>query len=657
MNKKKKKAKSNSPEKEVITGKLEGHPDGYGFVVSDASDDEDIFISPKKMNGAMHGDIVEAEVRQLKIRRKREGRIKRIIEREYTTIIGRFETYNKDYGVVMPHNKRIFHSFYISSENRNSAENGDMVVAEITRYPARYRDPEGRIIEIMGKAEESKIDTDIIIREFELRRQFPEDVIKEAMSLPGRVGSNMLKERVDLRRIKTVTIDGEKAKDFDDAISIERLPSTDQIRLWVHIADVAYYSARDTALDSEAYIRGTSIYFPDKVLPMFPEELSNGICSLSPKKDRLTITLEMLFDSDGTLAKYDIYESAINSNERMTYADVRDILVKKESSLYRRYSSLIEDFRTMEELSLRLKKKRVERGSIDFDLPEPEIHLDLQGEPLSIIYEERNIAHQIIEEFMLIANETIARHLSNLNLPMIYRIHEEPDKGSITEFNAYISNFGLALRETDRLKPGELQRLLNEVKERPEERLINNLLLRCMKQARYSSDNKRHFGLASSCYTHFTSPIRRYPDLIVHRILKETIKGVMSDHQMITRLKGELPAMAKYCSERERIAVEAEREAVHIKKIRFIADKVGEERNGFISGVTRYGFFVELENIFVEGLVHVKRLHDDYYIYSEKEHSLIGERRKKIFRIGDKVRVRIDRVDLTKREVDFVYIE
>ena len=635
----------------LITGVLQGHPDGYGFVKSDLEGEADLFVPKRNMMGAMHNDRVVARIESADRGGRLEGRIIRILERFHSRIVGRFER-GKNFGFVIPSDRKISHDIYISPKLFNKAKDGDVVVAKIITYPQKTRNPEGEIIKVLGRSSTPGIDTGMIIEEYELPTEFPEDVITEAKALPGEVAESMLKERVDLRTLQTVTIDGERAKDFDDAVSIERLPDG-RFRLWVHIADVSYYVPWGSELDNESYNRGTSVYLPDRVIPMFPERLSNHICSLNPREDRLTLTAEMMFDGNGNRINYKIYESVINSNERMTYTAVKEILEDEDSKIISRYSDLIETFHLMRELCLKLRAKRMGRGSIDFDLPEPEIILDLQSKTINIVRSERNIAHQIIEEFMLAANETIARHMGNKEIPFIYRVHESPDEDKIMEFNEFMEDLGYKFK-LNHQQPKTFQRLLNKLEGKSEETLINQLLLRSMKQARYSTENIGHFGLASQHYTHFTSPIRRYPDLIVHRLIKEVSKNRRVKEDRRSMLDAKLKDIAKHSSERERLSMEAEREVVELKKLEFMQDKIGSEYDGVISGVVAFGFFVELEDILVEGLVRVTSMYDDFYRFEERQHRLAGDRTDKVYRLGDKVRVRVDKVDMEKRKIDFI---
>lgn len=641
----------------LVVGKLQCHRDGYGFVIPDKTGESDIFIPNRNLSGAMHRDRVVTRVEHLKEGAKREGRIIRVLERAHKRIVGRYESGKPrikiGVGYVVPNDPRIGQDLYIGPKDRKDVRGGDIVVAEILNYPTPTRGPEGKIIKVLGRPDDPGIVTDIIVEEYELSQKFPSNVMADAKSLPQKVTKAMFKGRRDLRDLKTVTIDGERAMDFDDAVSVKRL-SGGSILLWVHIADVGYYVPWDSPLDEEARARGTSVYFPDRVIPMLPKELSNGICSLNPREDRLAVTMEMEFDREGNRIRYDFYDSEINSNERMTYTSVKKIL-QGDTEECRRYSYLIDDFKMMEELCHRLRNKRIRRGSLDFDLPEPDIVLDLRGEIKDIFVAERNIAHRIIEEFMIAANEAVACHMAMLQVPFIYRIHEEPDPEKMEEFLEFLRGFGHILTKK-KIHPKSLQKILEEIRDKPEERLINNVMLRSMKQAIYSAENLGHFGLASQCYTHFTSPIRRYPDLIVHRLLREVRGGPLKAKRR-EYFEKVLPEIATHSSGRERIADEAEREVVDSLKVRFMKDKLGEEYEGVITGVTSYGLFVELKDIFVEGLVHVSTLRDDYYIFNEKAHLLKGEHKKRVYRLGDKVKVSVDRVDIERGLVDFSLIK
>jgi ribonuclease R len=647
-----------SEKMDLETGRFQAHPAGYGFVIPEKKGRSDIYISARSRLDAMDGDAVVVRVAppvgKKKITGKREGVIIRILERAHTRIVGTYElpeSRTVSHGFVTPSNPRITQDVFISRENVNGAKPGDIVSAEIITYPLRGRPPEGRIIRAIGRPGQPGIDSELIIEQYELPVQFSPAALREAGEIPQQVTAFMRKGRRDLRELPTVTIDGEKARDFDDAISLEKIKSG--YRLWVHIADVAHYVKEDTTLDQEAYQRGTSVYLPDRAIPMLPTPLSNGICSLNPSVDRLTLTCEMDISPAGDIMRYDIYESVINSNERMTYTAVREILVDRDPAQRKRYSARLKEFELMAELMEILHTKRTKRGSIDFDLPEPEIVLDLQGRMADIIRAERNMAHQIIEEFMLAANETVAGHIENKEAPFIYRIHEEPAEEKLTDLVEFLATLGITLPAVKKLKPLHLQKALAKAKGTPEETLINTVLLRTMKQARYSAENVGHFGLAADTYTHFTSPIRRYPDLIVHRLLKADMRGKLKDEAYTGRLAETLPDAAAHCSLRERTAMEAERDVVTMLKLEFMKDKLGEVYKGIITGVVQFGLFVQLRELFVEGLVHVSTLADDYYHYVEKLHCLRGERKKRMYRIGDAVTVRVDRVDTIRKRIDF----
>lgn len=643
---------------DLETGIFQAHAQGFGFVLPEIKGKTDIYISAKGKLDAMNGDKIVARVSppvgKKKVAGKREGVIIRILERAHTRVVGAYELPDPrtgGYGYVTSQDPKITQDLVIGRENAGGAKNGDIVSAEIIAYPMRGRPPEGRIVKVIGKPGDPGIDSELIIEQYELPVRFTPATLQEAGDIPQQVSAAMRKGRKDLRDLPTVTIDGEKARDFDDAISIEKIKTG--YRLWVHIADVAGYVREGTSLDEEAYQRATSVYLPDRAIPMLPEALSNGICSLNPNVDRLTFTCEMDVSSEGEILRYDIYESVINSNERMTYTAVREILVDKNPVQRKRYAALLDEFGLMEELMAALRSKRAKRGSIDFDLPEPQIVLDLQGRMTDIIRAERNMAHQIIEEFMLAANETTARHIERKKAPFIYRIHEEPAEDRLTDLIDFLATLGITLPAVKKLKPLHLRKALAKAKGTPEETLINTVLLRTMKQARYSHENVGHFGLAAETYTHFTSPIRRYPDLIVHRILKADLRGKLKDEAYVKQLAEKLPGAAEHCSRRERIAMEAERDVIAMLKLEFMKDKVGEVFDGIITGVLQFGFFVQLRELFVEGLVHVSSLTDDYYHYVEKLHCLRGERKKSAYRIGDTVRVRVDRVDAVRKRIDF----
>jgi len=624
----------------LVTGFFEAHRDGYGFVLPDKLGEDDLFIPPRYTAGAMTGDRVIARVESLK---RREARIIKILERGQKKIVGKF-CYGKNFYYVKPKSKKIPFDIYVNPRERGGAGKGDIVIVELTSYPSISRPPEGRVSKVIPEVDEPKFEIDMIIEEYGLSPRFHSSVLEEAKGLIPIVRD--LSRRVDCRRLLTVTIDGEMAKDFDDAVSIEK--TNDGFILWVHIADVSYYVPWDSALDLEARRRGTSVYFPDRAIPMLPEELSNNLCSLIPKTDRLTFTVEIHFDKKGHLLKKDFYPSVINSNERMTYTSVRKILVDNDPDERQRYTYLLDSFEAMAELCGLLRQQRMKRGSLDFDLPEPEVLLDIQGRPEAIIKAERNLGHILIEEFMIAANEAVASHLENSGLTTIYRVHEKPDEEKLEGLKRIFNAFGLRLKKAT---PGAFNEIFRQVEGKAEEPLVNMLLLRSLKQAKYSPCNIGHFGLASKAYTHFTSPIRRYPDLVVHRILKDLIKGKKLSGKKREYLENLLPEIAFHSSRTERIADETEREVISAMRAWFMKDKVGEEYEGFVSDITPYGLKVQLKDFFVEGFLHVSYMPDDYYKFDEERYCLVGKHKRKIFTIGKELRVRIERVDIEEREI------
>ncbi len=634
----------------LVVGKLQGHPDGYGFVIPDEGG-EDVFVTARNVKEAMHGDHVVVRVEGCKPGGKRDGRIIRVVERAHRLLVGRFDK-GKNFGYVVPAEARISQDIYIPKGCDGGAKDGDVVNVEITDYPTGKRNPEGRIVLTLGRPDDPEVEIKTILLKHEIADVFPDEVLAEAEGSPELVRHEDKADRRDLTGQLTVTIDGETARDFDDAISVLK-ESDGRIRLFVSIADVSHYVKEGSPLDVEAYSRGTSVYFPDRCNPMLPEKLSNGICSLNPEVERLTMTAEMLFDTTGNCVESSFYSSVIRSDFRMTYTEVKGILVDSDAELKKKYANVLPDLSCLEELYGRLNSVREARGCINFDLPEAQLIIDIQGGVEAIVRSERNVAHMIIEECMLAANEAVAAFLTKRGYPLLYRIHERPNDEKIFDFKEFIHNFGYTLRG-ESPEPKEFQRLLKMLSGKPEERTINHVMLRAMKQAVYSNKNIGHFGLAAEEYCHFTSPIRRYPDLIIHRILKKSLrekKGM--DQKGRDKLLAGLAVMGEETSARERRAMEAERDVVELKKVQFMRDKVGNEYMGFITGVTAFGLFVELEELFVEGLVHVTSLDDDYYHFDEKGHSLTGEKRKKCFRIGEEVRVRVDRVDVEKKRIDF----
>ena len=642
----------------LVVGRMVTHPRGFGFVIPDKPLEEvkgDLYIAGSNLNQAMHGDRVVARIERVADNRA-EGRIVRILERGSATVVGRFDVDASGIGFVVPFDRRLIMDVQIPSGESLTARAGDMVVVEITRWPTPARGPLGRVTEVLGDVDEPGVDTEIIIRKFGIPDEHGAEAVAEARRIGGDVREKDLRGRTDFRPILTVTIDGEHARDFDDAITIEVLPNRNYW-LGVHIADVAHYVPEGGALDEEAYERGTSVYFPERAVHMFPSELATGLCSLNPNVDRLVQSCLMEVDRRGTVVRYELHDGVIHSDARMTYADVNAILTEGDAEVIARHRHLVPMFETMRELFEILNKRRHHRGSIDFDLKEPEIVLDDAGLVEEIIAAERNIAHRIIEEFMLLANETVAGHLDASNVPTLYRVHEEPDPLKVEQFEEFVATLGYSLgAPPDEVKPKHFQKLVEKMRGTPEEKPIAFLMLRTMQKARYDPSNLGHFGLAATSYTHFTSPIRRYPDLVVHRTLRESRQGVMNEDRR-EELTDDLPEMAMQTSERERRADEAERELVQWKKVRFMADKVGDEFEGYITGVTAFGLFIELVEHFVEGMVHVSTMADDYYRFVERAHVLRGANTGKVYRLGDRVSVQVVKVDMERRQIDLGLVD
>ena len=641
----------------LVVGRVQTHPRGFGFVIPDRPAEGltgDLFIAGANLNQAIHGDRVVARIERTQDDRA-EGRILRILERGASSIVGRFEIDESGMGFLVPFDRRLIMDVHVPDGEQGSAHPGDMVVVEITRWPTPARSPLGRVIEVFGDIDEPGVDTEIIIRKYGIPDEHGAGAVEEARRLGQTVKDKDIRGRTDFRSITTVTIDGEHARDFDDAITLERLPSG-HYWLGVHIADVAHYVPEGSALDEEAYERATSVYFPERAVHMFPAELSTGLCSLNPQVDRLVQSCLMEIDRQGTVVRYELHDGVIHSDARMTYTDVNAILTDRDPALLAKYSTLVPMFESMRELFEILNQRRRRRGSIDFDLKEPEIVLDDEGMVEEIVALERNVAHRLIEEFMLVANETVAQHLDEHHVPTLYRIHEPPDPLKVEQFEEFIATMGYGLgAPPDAVRPKHFQRLVERIHGKPEEKPIAFLMLRTMQKARYDASNLGHFGLAASSYTHFTSPIRRYPDLVVHRTLRESRTGMSAERR--EELVDELPETARHTSERERRADEAERELVQWKKVRFMADKVGDEFEGYITGVTAFGLFVELVEHFVEGMVHVSTMADDYYRFVERAHILRGENTGRVYRLGDKVQVQVIKVDMQRRQVDLGLVD
>lgn len=633
-------------EMNLATGYFAAHRDGYGFVIPEKPGERDFFVPPKGTLGAMKGDRVMVRVENWK---KREARIMRILERAHAKVLGTFDI-TKAGAFVKPKDRSIPFDLYVAPKDRGMAKNRDMVIAEIVSFPTDKRPPAAKITRIVKKPEDPADEVELIIDEFSLPRRFPKTVSDEAKLLAAGVsGAQRVEKRRDLRELPAVTIDGERARDFDDAVSIAL--SDHGYKLWVHIADVGHYVPWNSAVDLEARKRGTSVYLPDRVIPMLPKELSEDLCSLKPKVDRNAFTVEMDFDRLGHCLSSRFYLSIINSNERMTYTSVKKILIDRDENERERYGYLIRDFERMEELCNILRARRFERGSLDFDLPEPEVLLDIQGSPEAIIKAERNFAHMIIEEFMIAANEAVARHIEAFGAPCIYRIHEEPDPMKLEDVVSILKQF---LRTGGKkFTVRDFAGILKSIKDTPQEEIINYIVLRSLKQARYSVTNVGHFGLASTSYAHFTSPIRRYPDLVVHRILREIlIRKVISD-QRKKELDALLPDIAFSSSRTERAADAAEYQVIKAMRAWFMKDRVGEIFTGRIAGISSYGIRIRLNEFYVEGFLHISSMTDDFYQYNDKTMRLYGRHTNRSFKIGQELTVRVDKVDLEEREIIF----
>ncbi len=656
----------------LVTGAVHVHPRGFGFVAPDQSVDGldgDLFIAGANLNQAMHGDRVVARVEHRKDPGRAEGRIIRILERASDTLVGRFEIDESGLGYVVPFDRRMVMDVHVPRGETGGAEAGEMVMVQITRWPSATRSPVGRVVEVLGDIESPGVDTQLIIRKYGIPDAHSPEAVREAETVGVTVDPRDLEERQDFRAWRTVTIDGETARDFDDAITVERL-ANGNVWLGVHIADVSHYVAEGGALDTAALERGTSVYFPERAVHMFPEALATGLCSLNPHVDRLVQSCLMEIDRHGAVLRYELHDGVVHSDARLTYTEVNAILdpeteqtvdndVSAEERASSRHTGLLPMLELMAEVFQALNRRRRRRGSIDFDLPAAKFLLDDAGRVEAIVAAERNVAHRLIEEFMLVANETVATHLEEHGVATLFRVHESPDPKKVEEFEDFITSLGYSLGAVAEVTPALFQKLLHRLRDRTEARAVAFLMLRTMQQARYDPSNLGHFGLATPSYAHFTSPIRRYPDLVVHRAVRQTRRAALPPGKL-RPCPEQLPAidkMAHHTSQMERRAEAAERECVQWKKVRFMADKVGDEFTGWVTGVTALGLFVELIEQFVEGLVHISSMADDYYRFVERQHELRGENFGTVYKLGARVRVQLVRVDREHRQLELALTE
>ena len=643
------KGKYSKAEAKLLTGIFTAHQRGFGFVTIEG-EDEDIFIPETQINGAMHQDEVQVAITKgASSDRRREGQVIKILKRGMDKLVCYYEE-SKNFGFAVPDNQRFTQDIFIPKEHSMGAVAGHKVVVQVTDYGKNGKKPEGKVIEILGHVNDPGTDILSIVKGYDLPMEFPAKVLKQVENVSNEVSEADMRGRMDLRDWQTVTIDGEDAKDLDDAITITK--DGDKYQLGVHIADVTNYVQEHSALDVEALNRGTSVYLVDRVIPMLPHKLSNGICSLNAGENRLALSCIMTIDEKGNVVDHTIAETVIKVDRRMSYNSVKKILEDKDEAERAEYEELVPMFELMEELAAILRKKRMKRGSIDFDFPETKILLDEQGKPVEIKPYDRNVATKIIEDFMLIANETVAQDYFWQEIPFVYRTHDNPDSEKIQKLATFINNFGYSIHiGQDEIHPKELQKLLMKIEGTPEEVLISRLTLRSMKQAKYTTVSTGHFGLATHYYCHFTSPIRRYPDLQIHRIIKDNLRGRMNDKKILHYEKI-LDEVASRSSKLERRAEEAERETDKLKKVEYMSEHIGEVFDGVISGVTEWGFYVELPNT-IEGLVHVTTLTDDYYHYDERNYELVGETTNSKYKLGQKIKVYVESTDKIVRTIDF----
>ena len=631
----------------VFTGNIRG----FGFVTIEGQEN-DVFIPENQVNGAMHGDTVQVALKGGRTAegKRQEGSIVKILTRGTTQLVGTYQK-SKNFGFVIPDNQKFGSDIFVPAERSKGAVDGHKVVVELTEYGSKNRKPEGKIVEIIGHINDPGTDIMSIVKGYGLPTEFPTKVLKQAETVGKPVSAADMAGRMDVRDWQMVTIDGEDAKDLDDAITITKEGAN--YVLGVHIADVSNYVQEHSALDVEALERGTSVYLVDRVIPMLPHTLSNGICSLNAGEDRLALSCIMTIDPKGSVIDHKIAETVVRVDRRMSYTSVKKILADKDPAEIEEYKELVPMFLLMEELAAILRKKRRNRGSIDFDFPETKMILDKSGRPIEIKPYERNVATRIIEDFMLIANETVAQDYFWQELPFVYRTHDYPDPEKIRKLGTFINNFGFTIKNSqDEIHPKEIQKLLGKIEDTPQEAMISRLALRSMKQAKYTTMCTGHFGLATQYYCHFTSPIRRYPDLQIHRIIKENLRGRMNGKR-IEHYEKLLPKVATASSERERRADEAERETEKLKKVEYMQEHIGETFEGVISSITSWGIYVELPNT-IEGMVHVTNLTDDYYHYEEESYEMIGEVTGKRYKLGQKISVTVEKADKFMRTIDFV---
>ncbi|HBI72097.1 MAG TPA: ribonuclease R [Lachnospiraceae bacterium] len=640
------------PGDNIKVGTFAGTQRNFGFVILEG-EEQDIFIPENATKGALHGDKVMVAINEEQTGKRKEGTILDIMERGKTELVGTFEK-SKNFGFVRPDNPKFGRDIFIAKEHTMGAVGGHKVVVKLTKFGDGTQNPEGKVIEILGHVNDPGVDIMSIIREHDLPVEFPEEVMRFLNQIPEEIDPGEMKGRLDIRKLQTVTIDGEDAKDLDDAITLSK--EGEIYHLGVHIADVSHYVKEGSVLDKEALKRGTSVYLVDRVIPMLPHKLSNGICSLNAGTDRLALSCFMDINSKGEVVSHRIAETVVQVDERMTYTSVAKIVEDHDEEECRKYEALVPMFYEMLELSQILKKRRRKRGSIDFDFPESKIVVDAKGKPIDIQAYERNKATKIIEEFMLIANETIAEDFFWQEIPFLYRTHDYPDEEKIKKLGIFINNFGYSIHiGQDEIHPKELQKLLMKIEDTPEEPLISRLTLRSMKQAKYTVANTGHFGLSAKYYCHFTSPIRRYPDLQIHRIIKENLNGALDERRQ-KHYEKILYEVANHSSKTERRADDTEREVEKMKKVEYMGNFIGETFDGVISGITTWGMYVELANT-VEGMIRVSDMEDDYYFYDEEHYQMVGEHTKKTYNLGQKVKIEVIAADKLQRTIDFALVE